>query len=118
MIKTAIKLDRASKRRFDKSIDKLEGYVKTVDKRLSDFAISAADSVRSVAPEDTGNLKDNITYTIKKSEIEVESKAPYSGAVEYGTRQIRPNPFFFPTLRQNKQKLTKDLRKLLKNIIK
>ena len=59
---------------------------------------------------DTGFLVSNITTgDLKKSvasiSIQVESKAPYSKFLEFGTRNMQPRPFLQPALEKNKKRI-------------
>lgn len=59
---------------------------------------------------DTGFLVSNITKTaVEKSgtelSISVESKAPYSKFLEFGTRKMSARPFLQPALEKNRNKI-------------
>lgn len=57
---------------------------------------------------DTGNLVRNIR--VKQNtpdEVFVESNAPYSSYLEFGTSKMLPRPFLFPAYERNRDKITK-----------
>ena len=59
---------------------------------------------------DTGFLVSNITKTaVEKSgtelSISIESKAPYSKFLEFGTRKMSARPFLQPALEKNRNKI-------------
>jgi HK97 gp10 family phage protein len=65
---------------------------------------------------DTGFLVANITTgDLKKAvdsiSIQVESKAPYSKFLEFGTRNMQPRPFLQPALEKNKRKIEATFKK-------
>ena len=64
---------------------------------------------------DTGFLASNITFDVNESSGEVvgyvTSAAPYSAALEFGTRNIAPRPFMQPALESNIRKIERKFTK-------
>ena len=56
---------------------------------------------------DTGFLRSNIVAEVEKTTLTaiVESRAKYSEFLEFGTRNMKPRPFMFPALEENKPKI-------------
>ena len=56
---------------------------------------------------DTGNLVRNIKVKQKDQDtVEVESNAPYSAFLEFGTSKMLARPFLFPAFEKSKSKIT------------
>ena len=64
---------------------------------------------------DEGYLAQNITFDVDDSSGEivgyVTSSAPYSAALEFGTRNIAPRPFMQPALESNIRKIERKFTK-------
>ena len=55
---------------------------------------------------DTGNLVRNIKVNQKNKDVaEVQSNAPYSAFLEFGTSKMLPRPFLFPAFEKSKNKI-------------
>ena len=55
---------------------------------------------------DTGNLVRNIRVKQKdKDNVEVQSNAPYSAFLEFGTSKMLPRPFLFPAFEKSRSKI-------------
>jgi len=50
--------------------------------------------MKSIAPVDTGFLREHIVVRDIPKGAEIESQAPYSGYLEHGTSRMSPLPFF------------------------
>lgn len=69
-----------------------------VQKTADDIVTDAQDR----APVRTGALRDGIHRTGSGMQAKVESAAPYSTYVEYGTSRMGAQPFFWPALEANR----------------
>jgi HK97 gp10 family phage protein len=68
---------------------------------------------------DTGNLVRNIRVKQKdKDNVEVQSNAPYSAFLEFGTSKMLPRPFLFPAFEKSKFKITEAVSNKIKQKIK
>ena len=67
----------------------------------------ATDKGFLVANITTGDLK----KAVHSISIQVESKAPYSKFLEFGTRNMQPRPFLQPALEKNKRKIKDSFKK-------
>ena len=67
-------------------------------------------------PVDTGNLRNNVVYNAKDKAI--ESKAPYSGFLEFGTRFQKAQPYFFGKINTGLKRLSLDLNNAIKRAIR
>jgi HK97 gp10 family phage protein len=78
--------------------------IPTVGQQLKDIAQNVVNDAQQAAPVDTGYLRDNIQITSQTDkEVVVESRAEYSGYVEYGTVYMQAQPFFEPAVRKARQ---------------
>ena len=111
-------------KRLNKSARRVEGTAKESIQRgvksgriYTKRGIQHQASAPGEAPAtNTGFLVSNITKTdIEKTgtalSIFVESKAPYSKFLEFGTRKMSPRPFLQPALEQNRNKIKADFAK-------
>lgn len=77
-----------------------EKLLATAVKELNSAASAMADLARQLAPVDTGFMHDHIFQTKVAQghdlESSVESQAPYSLYVEFGTVKMDAQPFFTP----------------------
>lgn len=64
-----------------------------------------ADIARGIAPVDTGFLRDHIIARHLGRSSQVESLAPYSGFVEFGTRFMSAQPFLRPAVDQHTREI-------------
>jgi HK97 gp10 family phage protein len=88
--------------RYDKSQREAKDEFKD---GLIDMATNFQGAAQSLAPVETGHLRANIkTYPQTYPEVEVVSEAPYSGYLEFGTRDIQPPiPFMRPAYEHTRQ---------------
>ena len=65
---------------------------------------------------DTGYLHNNITFTIDGDGLgaDIESRASYSGYLEFGTSKMQARPFMQPAIEENRPKI----RRLMANLAK
>jgi len=95
---------------------------KGLSTELGRFALLTSRDIKKVAPVDTGNLKDNVVGYKKGKTAIVESKAPYSGFVEFsGNKALLPDrkiPFFYPTINRNVRTLIERLNRKIKQALK
>jgi len=68
---------------------------------------------------DTGFLASNIHLVVDADQLgaSVESRAKYSEALEFGTKDMRPRPFMQPALEQGKRKYKEMFKKAVKDSI-
>lgn len=77
---------------------------------LDKYAENRIDEMRSQAPVKTGYLRNNIRMNKPNpNSVQLNSWAPYSGYVNYGTSRMRPRPFFTDPLQKGKPILEKML---------
>jgi HK97 gp10 family phage protein len=69
----------------------LPGTVSTV---LGTVARTTTDQMKKTAPVDTGNLRNNISFSVSGTTATISSDAEYSGFVNYGTKYTRAQWFF------------------------
>lgn len=74
-------------------------------------------SAKQKAPVDTGALKASInSRMISELEGEIVDGVHYGIHLEYGTRKMRPRPFFRPALIENKNKINNLIQKAVKKV--
>lgn len=69
---------------------------------------------RSLAPVDTGYLRQSIHAHTEGLRCEVGAGASYSMYVELGTYKMRARPFLFPALANNKESILQKIKENLK----
>ena len=104
-----IKVNQSDLRKVNKLFDKLED----VSKKQANIIIdkNGLSIVRQIKqppiPVDTGNLRNNVVYNANEKAI--ESKAPYSGFLEFGTKFQKAQPYFFSKINIGLKRLSLDL---------
>lgn len=68
---------------------------------------------KSLAPVDTGNLRNSIQSSFTGTSGQLTVGAEYAMYVEMGTSKMAPQPFFFLAFERQKQQLTADITKAL-----
>jgi len=59
------------------------------------------------APVDTGNLRSSIDYEVGTDNADIFATANYAEHVEYGTKNMKSQPFLRPSLDNNKSSIIK-----------
>lgn len=95
---------------------------KGLSTELGRFALMTSREMKKIAPVDKENLVKNIVGYKKGKTAIVESKAPYSGFVEFsGNKALEPSrkiPFFYPTINRNVKTLIERLNRKIKQALK
>lgn len=73
---------------------------------------------RSLAPKDTGFLKDHINVTYHGTEAWITGSASYTVYQEFGTRYMAGKPHFRPMLEQITPEFQKDMENVMKGAFK
>ena len=60
-----------------------------------------------LAPVDTGNLRDSVTYEVDEDEARVGTNVDYAPHLEYGTVKMAAQPYLRPSLDNNKSQIEK-----------
>lgn len=68
---------------------------------------------KGYCPVDTGNLRASITTKIEELSGEVGTNVEYAEFVEMGTVKSAPQPFLYPALKQNQEKIKREIKKAL-----
>jgi HK97 gp10 family phage protein len=63
---------------------------------IAKTALDIEATAKSLAPVDTGNLRNSISTTIKPLSAEIGPTAAYAVYVEFGTSRMGPQPFMNP----------------------
>jgi HK97 gp10 family phage protein len=104
-----IRVNKSDLRKIDRLFSKLE----KVSERDADIIIdrNGLSIVREIKrppiPVDTGNLRNNVVYNAREKAI--ESKAPYSGFLEFGTKFQKAQPYFYSKINTGLKRLVLDL---------
>lgn len=74
-----------------------------VARALEAIGIQAEGDVASLAPVDTGRLRDSITHEVDESEeaVYVGTNVEYAAYQEYGTSRMKAHPFLKPGIMNN-----------------
>lgn len=79
--------------RFNRAIEEVRNFQSTEPKKIANEMI---DKMKEKCPVDTGFMRDHISITNSDSMgAQVSSTAEYSKYVEFGTKFMRAQPFFF-----------------------
>lgn len=103
----------------DKAVKHLEAYTRKVIEGTEDAVkITALDIERRAkakAPVDTGRLKNSIHTEPRGDNARwVGTNVEYAGYVEYGTRKMSAQPYFFPSVHEVIPEFKKRLEKAVK----
>jgi len=104
-----IRVNKSDLRKIDRLFSKLE----KVSERDADIIIdrNGLSIVREIKrppiPVDTGNLRNNVVYNAREKAI--ESKGPYSGFLEFGTKFQKAQPYFYSKINTGLKRLVLDL---------
>ena len=114
MIKTEI--DKKTLRKLRRMLQKQQKYV---DKGFSrELKMTLADATRMAkkkAPIDTGNLRRSIGYDfINQKTVYFRALANYASFIEFGTRKMRAQPFFYSSLNRATNNLIERLKTNIK----
>src|ERR1043166_3531799 len=71
---------------------------KMIPDALNQLGDDMVTSMQGNAPVRTGYLRSHIAKSVAGTELTVESSAPYSGFVNFGTIHQKPQPFFSSTV--------------------
>ena len=111
------------KRQLNQLTRKLN-QLKVIDKsgvpqELNKAGMIAVRSMKKIAPIDTGNLRKNISsQMLLKKTVSIDSKAPYSGFVEFGTRFQKPQGYFYTSIRRVVKLLIINIENRIKKALK
>lgn len=109
--KLTLKGDRALIRRL-KKLEDLTKVEQVVRASGEEFIRTS----RTLVPVDTGHLRDGIdTKMLSKTSVKIISNAEYSGYVEYGTRYMKAQPYFRPTMKKIFPEFQKQLKKAVED---
>tara|TARA_A100001011_G_C14041457_1_gene727968 strand:+ start:72 stop:431 length:360 start_codon:yes stop_codon:yes gene_type:complete len=117
-----IKINKSDLRKVNKLFDNLQ----SISEREANLIIdkNGLKIVREIKqppiPVDTGNLRKNVVYNQREKAI--ESKAPYSGFLEFGWKSKKgkkvQRPFFFSKINTGLKRLSLDLNNAIKRAIR
>jgi HK97 gp10 family phage protein len=93
-------------------------FPKTATSVLENLAKTTTEQMKKTAPVDTGNLRNNISYSVSGTTVTISSDAEYSGFVNYGTKYQRAQWFFTNGVEFAEQRLLKMMVDELKKDIK
>lgn len=124
-----LQLTRKSERFLNRLNKRLQSFSKEVIKEeLENWAIDTVEDAKVAAPNttgftpsgnvstSTGNLRQQIGWRPGSNFVTVESKAPYSSYVEYGTRFQKAQPYLEPAVTNNLKATLNRLKQRAKNI--
>lgn len=119
----SIKLNKSDARKVEQLFDKLYSLTnKGVDMIIAKRAMFIVKDMKGDAPVKTGNLMNNIVYSHQN--LSIESKAPYSAAVEEMTSSKEKGrvkgayQFFYKNINKGLVKLKLDLNNAIKRTLR
>jgi len=119
-----IKLDPNDMAKLTRKINQLKVIDKSgVPQELNKTGMIAVRKMKKTAPFDKGNLRKNISsHMVSKKAVSIDSKAPYSGFVEFGSgNPKKPNtriPFFYPEIKRAVKLLVINIENRIKKALK
>jgi HK97 gp10 family phage protein len=119
-----IKLDKKDMAQLTRKINQLKVVEKNkVPEELNKAGMVAVRRMKKTAPFDTSNLRKNISsQMLSKKAVSIDSKAPYSGFVEFGGgNPKKPNtriPFFYPEIKRVVKLLIINIENRIKKALK
>lgn len=83
--------------------DVVKSIEKSMGKALHDSGGKLAGKVSSVAPVDTGELRDSVDYDVDNDKLElmIGAQAKHAPAIELGTSKAKAQPFLEVTVKNN-----------------
>tara|TARA_R110002012_G_scaffold5614_1_gene25351 strand:+ start:782 stop:1129 length:348 start_codon:yes stop_codon:yes gene_type:complete len=113
-----IRVNKSDLRKVNKMFDKLDALGnKGVDMIIDKNGLLISRDIKlPPIPVDTGNLRNNVVYNAKDKAI--ESNAPYSGFLEFGTRFQKSQPYFFGKINLGLKRLMLDLNNAIKRSLR
>lgn len=97
---------------------------KDVVQTLKDFGIRSQYDVKREAPVDTGNLKQNVNWTmldpntVQVQSIAIEDGFDYAPVQEFGNIYRSGKPYFYPNIKRNIKRAMVLLRNRIKRNLK
>lgn len=93
-----------------------------LEEALEDVVDTVGSEAQANAPVDTGRLRDEISWQVERIaealiEGQIESGAPYSAFVEFGTIYMEPNSFMSPALDGNRDWIVQRVETAIENAI-
>ena len=118
-----VELNKSDYDKLQAKLAKLKGIDKmALSTEISKGALGIARDMKKVAPVDTGNLRKNIKAVVNNKQAEIRSDAPYSGYVEFGSKNPkRPGaeiPFFYPSVNKGIKKMIASIDNKINNLLK
>ena len=88
-----------------KKLEKLENPKAAINKGIEKGCLLVEGTAKQNCPVDTGNLRASITHEVNEGEGIVGTNVEYASFVEFGTSKQAPQPYLYPALEQNKEKI-------------
>lgn len=76
-----------------------------IEKGIARSAELVLQTAKFYCPVDTGALRESIRAEISKTGFEVGTDLYYAKFVEFGTSKQRPQPYLYPAIAENKDKI-------------
>jgi|SRR5699024_334616 len=91
---------------------------KEIKKEVAKTSESISNQAKSLAPVDTGNLKNsiNVSYLNNGLTGHIGTNVHYAPHVEFGTVYMGAQPFLFPSHEQEMPKFISSMKELLKDV--
>lgn len=128
------------------SLARLQARLEAIPRRVKEAVKPAleksgkelADGMRALAPEDEGDLKRSVTYTMGGQQTPPYSQpggsktvpenavvvtvgntdVRYPHLVEYGTTKAQAQPYFWPTVRAKRKKITNRINRAIRKAVR
>ena len=81
-------------------------------------ALDTMADAKTLAPVDTGNLRNSITTDARQGDLVavVEATADYAAYIEWGTSKMQPQPFMRPSQDRNTEPFMQALAQLIEEV--
>lgn len=100
----------ATLEQFIVKLSRLQGKLDdSIKKGLQKGALRVEADAKTNCPVKTGNLRASLTSAVKGKEAAIGTNTNYAPYVELGTNKMKPQPYLYPALAANKDKIVKDI---------
>lgn len=125
-MKAGYKVSKKDLRAVNDALSKINGVTKRdVRRLLKDFGIKSQFDIKQDAPVDTGNLKQQVNFTMLSPDaVMVESIAlsednfDYAPVQEFGSARRSGKPYFYPNIKKQMVLMRSNLKRIIKKKFK
>lgn len=124
-MKAGYKVNKRDLKRLNARLNALGAATKKdVIQTLKDFGIRSQFDIKQEAPVDTGNLKQNVNWTmldrntVRVQSVAIEDGYDYAPVQEFGNIYRSGKPYFYPNIKRNIKRALVLLRNRIKRNVR